>query len=346
MEKNDIIRWLRTYDGKPVRIMEVCGTHTACLYKTGLRQILSPKIRLLSGPGCPVCVTPTSYIDKLVEYAFKEGHKVLSFGDMLSVPGTEMSLAEARDNGASVDFFYGPEEALQKAKEEPEMQFVLAAVGFETTAPVWATVVKEADRLGLANIKFLTALKTMPETLGRLCENGNIDGFLCPGHVAVITGADSYEALAQTYHKPMVIGGFTSDLLLRAVAQLVVAANKGQGGFWNDYESVVTAEGNTEAWGRVLDIFQKGDAAWRGLGVVPASGLYLKGKYAAYDAGSKGLLADHIPANCQCGKILLGEKMPRECSHFGRTCTPEHPVGACMVSGEGACSITLREEGL
>lgn len=145
MEKSEIIRWLREYDGRPVKIMEVCGTHTSALYKTGLRQILSPKIQLLSGPGCPVCVTPTAYIDKLVEISFRSGHRVLAFGDMLAVPGTEMSLAEARDRGASVDFFYNPEEVLKKAEEEKETIFVLAAVGFETTAPVWATVVKEAD---------------------------------------------------------------------------------------------------------------------------------------------------------------------------------------------------------
>ena len=279
MEKSEIIRWLREYDGRPVKIMEVCGTHTSALYKTGLRQILSPKIQLLSGPGCPVCVTPTAYIDKLVEISFRSGHRVLAFGDMLAVPGTEMSLAEARDRGASVDFFYNPEDALKKAEEEKETIFVLAAVGFETTAPVWATVVKEADERHISNLKRLTALKTMPETLGELCTAGNINGFLCPGHVEVITGAERYRALSETYGKPMVIGGFTADLLLSAVARLVLAVNKGQGGFWNDYGSVVTEKGNVKAWERVGAFFEKGDALWRGLGVVKNSGFYMKEIY-------------------------------------------------------------------
>lgn len=317
MEKNEIIRWLREYDGRPVKIMEVCGTHTSALYKTGLRQILSPKIQLLSGPGCPVCVTPTAYIDKLVEISFRSGHRVLAFGDMLAVPGTEMSLAEARDRGASVDFFYNPEDALKKAEGEKETIFVLAAVGFETTAPIWATVVKEADERHISNLKLLTALKTMPETLGELCTAGNIDGFLCPGHVAVITGAERYRALSETYGKPMVIGGFTADLLLSAVARLVLAVNKGQGGFWNDYGSVVTEKGNVKAWERVEAFFEKGDALWRGLGIVKNSGFYLKEKYNLYDAGSRGLVEDHIPAGCRCGNILLGKNMPKDCPHSG-----------------------------
>lgn len=346
MEKNEILRWLSEYDGKPVKIMEVCGTHTAALYRSGLRQILSPNIRLLSGPGCPVCVTPASYIDKLVELSFAKGYKVLAFGDMLSVPGTEMSLAEARDKGAAVDYFYNPEDVLEKAEKEKDNIFVLAAVGFETTTPVWATIVKEAEKKNISNLKLLTALKTMPETLGKLCETEDIDGFLCPGHVAVVTGAESYRKLAETYGKPMVIGGFTADLLLSAVARLVLAVKKERGGFWNDYESVVTEKGNREARRRIESIFEKGNALWRGLGIVENSGLYLREKYHSYDAGSRGLTGDTIPAGCQCGNILLGQKMPRECPHFGRTCTPEHPVGACMVSSEGACCITLREEGL
>lgn len=190
-------------------------------------------------------------------------------------------------------------------------------MGFETTAPVWATVVKEADERHILNLKLLTALKTMPETLGELCTAGNIDGFLCPGHVAVITGAERYRALSETYGKPMVIGGFTADLLLSAVARLVLAVNKGQGGFWNDYGSVVTEEGNVKAWERVGAFFEKGDALWRGLGVVKNSGFYLKEKYHLYDAGSRGLVKDHIPAGCRCGNILLGKNMPRDCPHSG-----------------------------
>ena len=179
MREKELAAFLQLYKGRALKLMEVCGTHTSALYRTGLRQLLPENITLVSGPGCPVCVTPTSYIDKLVEYAFAPGCQVMTFGDMLAVPGSNMSLAEARDQGGAADFFYSPEEMLAKAKAQPETTFILAAVGFETTAPVWATVIKTAADNDIKNIKFLTALKTMPQALSFLCSKGRIDGFLC-----------------------------------------------------------------------------------------------------------------------------------------------------------------------
>ena len=343
MREKELAAFLQQYKGRPLKLMEVCGTHTSALYRTGLRQLLPENITLVSGPGCPVCVTPTSYIDKLVEYAFASGCRVMTFGDMLAVPGSNMSLAEARDQGGAADFFYSPEEMLEKAKAQPETTFILAAVGFETTAPVWATVIKTAANNDIKNIRFLTALKTMPQALSFLCRKGRIDGFLCPGHVAVITGSEPFQKLAEEFDETMVIGGFSQSQLLRAMTRLVLESSRGHAGLWNEYPSVVKPVGNAAAQKMVNEIFEAGDAVWRGIGLLPGSGLYIKEKYKEFDAGSRGLNEDKIPAGCLCSRIVLGDALSAQCPHFGKRCTPEHPVGACMVSSEGTCCITFRE---
>ena len=309
MREKELAAFLQQYKGRPLKLMEVCGTHTSALYRTGLRQLLPENITLVSGPGCPVCVTPTSYIDKLVEYAFAPGCRVMTFGDMLAVPGSNMSLAEARDQGGAADFFYSPEEMLAKAKAQPETTFILAAVGFETF----------------------------------LCSKGRIDGFLCPGHVAVITGSEPFQKLAEEFDETMVIGGFSQSQLLRAMTRLVLESSRGHAGLWNEYPSVVKPGGNAAAQKMVNEIFEAGDAVWRGIGLLPGSGLYIKEKYKEFDAGSRGLNEDKIPAGCLCSRIVLGDALPAQCPHFGKRCTPEHPVGACMVSSEGTCCITFRE---
>lgn len=343
MDEKQLVKWLISYQGRPLRLMEVCGTHTAALYRTGLKQLLPESIQLLSGPGCPVCVTPSAYIDKLVQYAFAENTVVLTFGDMLHVPGSELSLAKAKAQGGKVDFFYTPEDALKRAKAEPQTLFVVAAVGFETTAPVWATLLLQAVEESITNVKFLTALKTMPNAISSLCERGDIDGFLCPGHVAVVTGNNDFRVLAEKYHKTMVVGGFTAPQLLRALARLVLEAGQNKGGLWNEYPSVVAEEGNPVALAAVQKVFQAGDTVWRGLGLLQGSGLYIRPEYAQWDAGSYELTYDKLPPGCQCAKVLLGKVLPTECPCFGKACTPEHPVGACMVSSEGTCCITYRE---
>lgn len=344
MEERKLARWLSRYDGPPLTLMEVCGTHTSALYRSGIRQMLPPQITFLSGPGCPVCVTPTSYIDKLVRYALTPGCQVMAFGDLLAVPGSRMSLSGARDRGGRVDFFYNPEDVLAKAAADRETTFILAAVGFETTAPVWADLIQRVYEEHIPNVRFLTALKTMPGAMSLISRESHIDGFLCPGHVAVITGSRPFRKLAEETGETMVIGGFSPVGLLRALTRLVLAASQKKRGLWNEYPSVVTEEGNPKALALLADVFTPGDAVWRGLGMIAGSGLYLREKYRALDAGSWGLVEDQMPAGCRCGDVLTGRIMSEACPCFGRACTPEHPVGACMVSSEGACCITYREK--
>ncbi len=344
METKPFIEYLRHYRGRPLKLMEVCGTHTAALYRSGLRDLLPEGIQLLSGPGCPVCVTPTSYIDKLVSLSLTPGTCVLSFGDMLAVPGSKGSLLGARALGGRCDFFYQPEDVLELAVRAPQTKFILAAVGFETTAPVWAALAREILDQGLTNIKFLTALKTMPQVLDVLCQTTDIDGFLCPGHVAVITGSECFRPLSVRYHKPMVVGGFTPELLAAALCRLVAAADQKKAGLWNAYPSFVKPEGNVKAQALLREVFQPGPASWRGLMVLPDSGLYLRDQYAVLDAGSHHLDQDQVPAGCKCGDVLTGKITSSQCPLFGRACTPEHPVGACMVSNEGSCRIVYGEQ--
>lgn len=344
MEERKLARWLSRYDGPPLTLMEVCGTHTSALYRSGIRQMLPPQITFLSGPGCPVCVTPTSYIDKLVRYALTPGCQVMAFGDLLAVPGSRMSLSGAEGRGGRVDFFYDPEEVLTKAAADRKTTFILAAVGFETTAPVWADLIRRVYEERIPNVRFLTALKTMPGAMSLISGESHIDGFLCPGHVAVITGCRPFRKLAEETEETMVIGGFSPADLLRALTRLVLAASQKKRGLWNEYPSVVTEEGNPKALALLADVFTPGDAVWRGLGTIAGSGLYLREKYRALDAGSWGLSEDRMPAGCRCGDVLTGRITSEECPCFGRACTPEHPVGACMVSSEGACCITYREK--
>lgn len=336
---------LSAYRGRPLRLMEVCGTHTAALHRAGVRSMLPAHITMLSGPGCPVCVTPTAYIDKLAQYALTPGHCVLSFGDLLGVPGSAMSLAGARARGGHADFFYTPFQALDRAAREPDTMFILAAVGFETTAPVWAAVCTEILARGLHNVRLLTALKTMPVAMDALCSESGLDGFLCPGHVAVITGSEAFRPLAEKWHTTMVVGGFTPEQLLRALTRLIGCAARKQGGVWNEYPEYVRPQGNPKARAAIAQVFAPGDACWRGLGLLAQSGLYLTGVYAALDAGSAGLTDDDMPAGCQCGAVLRGLCAPAQCPLFGARCRPSQPVGACMVSGEGACRIAYEETG-
>ena len=344
MALNQLAVYLKTYKGRPLRLMEVCGTHTAILYRSGIRTLLSPAIHFLSGPGCPICVTPTSYIDKLVELSLQPHTCILSFGDLLGVPGSRESLLTARTHGGCCDFFYQPEEALERAQANPDTTFILAAVGFETTAPVWAVLAQEILGRKLTNLKFLTALKTMPAAMAALGVKSGLDGFLCPGHVAVIIGSQAFQPLSDICHLPMVIGGFTSEKLLPAVARLVHEAAACHEGVWNEYADCVTVSGNIRAQQLLKEVFEAGSARWRGLSIIPYSGLYLQGKYAVLDAGSRELVQDQVPDGCCCSLILTGKMNPTQCPLFGRQCCPEHPVGACMVSQEGSCRIVFYEE--
>lgn len=346
MNIKPLISYLKNYKGPSVRLMEVCGTHTAGIFKSGLRSILPPTIELISGPGCPVCVTPTSYIDKCLFYAGKENHVLATFGDMMKVPGEEGSLSDFKGRGAKVEIMYSPLEIIEKAEAHPETTYVIAAVGFETTAPIYALTLQEAESRGLTNIKLVTALKTVPPALSWICENeSGIDGFICPGHVSVIIGTEVYKPLAEKYGLPFYVGGFEAEELVAVIYALVKALeSKGKSALVkNLYPGAVEPPGNPKALKLIDKYFEPGPAHWRGLGEIPGSGLYLRPEYAHYDGGSRGLDRDKaLPEACRCGEVIVGRIHPDQCPMFGKGCSPEHPYGPCMVSAEGACGIWFR----
>lgn len=339
MTIQEIAEYLRNYNGPKLRLMEVCGSHTAAISKYGIREMLSEKISLISGPGCPVCVTPSSYIDRLIELAKERDTCVVTFGDMLRVPGSRQSLSEAKGEGAVVEMVYSPMDSLKLAEENPGKCFVFAAVGFETTAPVYTLLLEEVQKKNLTNVKLLTAIKTMPQAIRSLMrENPEIDGFLAPGHVCTITGSDAFLPLAKDLQIPFAVAGFEDREILLAIYGLVKMAEQRDATVRNFYPAAVTERGNIIAQEKLQKYFKTYDAVWRGLGIIPDSGLILKEEYQCYDAGSLALTEDtKRNAACCCDKILIGKMAPTECPLFGKVCTPGTPQGACMVSYEGSC---------
>ena len=350
MNLEEIKKYLKEYNGPELKIMEVCGSHTGAIAKNGIPGLLSDRIHLISGPGCPVCVTPSSYIDRLIDLCLTPGTCVVTFGDLIRVPGSRMSLQQASGRGGNVRMVYSPMDIFPMASEDPDTTFVFAAVGFETTAPVYALMVQQILEDHIENVKLLTALRTMPGIIDRLCAQGaDIQGFLAPGHVAVVTGSKAFEPLAAKYSIPFGVAGFTGAQILTALCGIVMACERIQGGgspgteaggslVMNFYPSVVTREGNTEAQKLVDRYFDESDAVWRGMGMVPASGRILREEFAQLDAGSRGLNEDHkINAGCCCDKVLMGRMKPTQCPLFGKVCSPLRPQGACMVSTEGNC---------
>ena len=334
----DARSYLENYEGPDFRIMEVCGTHTHEIFRQGIRRILSPKIRLISGPGCPVCVTPVSFIDEAVYLALEKGCTITTFGDLVRVPGSSMSLAGARAKGANIKVVYSPSDAVKYAALHKEEQVVFLSVGFETTTPSDVIAVKTAMREGLDNFSLLTANKTMPgayEAMGHSC-----DAFLYPGHVHAITGTRICKDMCAKGISG-VIAGFTGDELLTALAIAAKKHSEGEPFFVNCYPRVVKDEGSPAAVAIVDKFMQPCDAEWRGIGVIPLSGMELKEEYKAFDARKKfdipEIRSDYKTA-CRCGDVLQGKILPKECPLFGKACNPDHPVGACMVSSEGACS--------
>lgn len=337
MTLESVKAWLKAYDGPKMRIMEVCGSHTAAISKNGIPGMLSDKIQLLSGPGCPVCVTPSAYIDRLIELAEQPGTCVVTFGDLIRVPGSEKSLALAKGEGARVKMVYSPLDIIPLAKKEPETTWCFAAVGFETTTPVYAVLLDELIKNDITNVRLLTALKTMPEVIDYLMRSGaDVQGFIAPGHVSVVTGADIWKPLAGKYSIPFGVAGFEGPELLAAIAGIVM--NYGRGVVKNFYSRVVTPQGNVTAQEQVDKYFEKADVTWRGMGKIPGSGKVLRPEYSRFDAGSRGLDGDHKKNRaCHCDEVLTGKITPRQCPLFGTVCTPVNPQGACMVSTEGAC---------
>ncbi len=337
---------IESYDGPKLRIMEVCGTHTHEIFRLGIRKILSKNIELISGPGCPVCVTPVGFIDEAVMLALEYHATICTFGDLVRVPGTKKSLAAARSEGAKVQIVYSPIDAVEYAKLHPEEEVVFLAVGFETTTPASCLAVKKAMEAGISNFSLLTANKTMPSAYRIL--KGSADAFLYPGHVNAITGTELCEQLAQEGISGAVTG-FTAKEIMTALAVVITRLQEGGNFFENCYPRVVTKTGSKAAQAMVEEFMESCDSEWRGLGVIPDSGLKLKEKYQEYDARVHFHLPPvHGKANpaCRCGDVLQGKCKPSDCKIFGKGCTPLHPVGACMVSSEGACSAYYQYGGV
>lgn len=341
MNIDNVINYLKSYNNKDIRLMEICGTHTASIAENAIQSIISDKIHLISGPGCPVCVTVSSYVDRLCELALQDDNVIVTFGDMIRVPGRKYALKDIKSQGADIRMVYSPMQALDFARREPDKTFIFAAVGFETTTPIYALLIDRAIKDKISNIKLLTALKTMPAVVDRLCGNGaDIDGFIAPGHVCAVTGAEAFLPLAKKYNIPFAVSGFEAEEILSAIYALVKTIDKGEGlgTVMNLYKSVVRQERNEKAFDVVNKYFVPCSASWRGLGKIESSGLVLRDEYSRFDAGSADLTADFSKSKgCMCGEIITGKKTPSECPLFKKVCTPENPMGACMVSGEGTC---------
>jgi hydrogenase expression/formation protein HypD len=353
------------YRGGAARIMEVCGTHTMSIARFGIRSLLPAGVRLISGPGCPVCVTPAPVVDAAVEIAGKPRAVVVTFGDMMRVPGSGKTLEARRAEGADVRVVYSALDAVAMAEREPDKRFVFVSVGFETTTPGIALTVMEAERQGLKNLSFLTANRLVIPAMEALCRSGDvaIDGFLCPGHVSVVIGSDAYRGIVRDFGIPCVVSGFEPvDILIAILALLRQMARRKAGEsveVENAYGRAVTGEGNLRAMEIMGKVFRVVDAEWRGIGVIARSGLALGGAYAGMDAlsvfgdelgsfaGEAGrrpagrpaaAASAGMPAGCRCGDVLRGVIVPPECPLFGKRCVPESPVGPCMVSSEGSCA--------
>ncbi len=353
---------IRAYDGPPIRLMEVCGTHTHQISRFGIPSLLPENIELISGPGCPVCVTPAGYIDRAAEIATRPGCTVLSYGDMIRVPGNKTSLLAAKAAGGSVLLMYSPMDALRHAAREPDRLFYVTAVGFETTLPLYALLVKRLAEEGVENIRLLLAARALLPALEWICENDpDIDGFLGPGHVSAILGSGAYESVCARYGVPMAVAGFSYEHLIAAIASLIRQVRRGVPGtaarfgktgrhqgisqeiptlVRNLYPSAVSREGNAQARALIAACFTRGPSVWRGLGEIAGSGYRLAPEFAAFDAGfSDGEPDAWEPEGCLCGQVIIGRAKPLACGFFGTACTPEHPIGPCMVSSEGTCGI-------
>ena len=337
-QKAEELNEIRSYDGPPVRIMEVCGTHTHEIFKLGVRQILPPQVTLISGPGCPVCVTPVDYIDKAIYLALEKQVTICTFGDLVRVPGSQGSLANARAKGGKIQIVYSPLDAADYAVEHPEEEVVFLSVGFETTTPASCLAAKRAREAGISNFSLLVANKTMPSAYRALKDS--VDVYLYPGHVNAIMGTDTCRELAQEGVSG-VVAGFTAEDIIHAMATILKRYAQGEPFFENCYEQVVKPDGSPGARKLMERWMEACDTEWRGLGVIPGSGMRLKEEFRNMDAEIKFAvpkMQGSAPTACRCGEVLQGKCLPTECGLFGKACNPLHPVGACMVSGEGACS--------
>lgn len=346
---------IRAMEGLPlgnINIMEVCGTHTMAIAKAGIKSILPENIKLLSGPGCPVCVTPGEVIDRILELAMEKDVVIATYGDMVRVPGSTPgdSLQRRRALGAKIQIVYSPVDAVDYAENNPDKQVVFLGVGFETTAPGTAAAVLTAKERGVKNFSVYSMLKTVEPALRALksMEGFNVQGFLCPGHVGSIIGEEGFRFLPQELKIPAVISGFEAEDILLAVYLLLKQIAEGKPAVQNEYRRAVSKEGNVLAQKMINKCFEKRDDIWRGLGLIPMSGLGFKDELREYDAERRFNLvpSEPKPTACRCGEVITGRLNPCDCPLFGKRCTPEDPVGPCMVSSEGACAASYKYQGV
>jgi len=328
---------------RDVRLMEFCGSHTAAIFKYGIRQLVPPTVEMLSGPGCPVCVTDNADIDRAIAMARLPGIIMCTFGDMLKVPGTCGSLQQAHAEGSDVRVVYSTIDALEIARANPEREIIFLGVGFETTAPTIAASVLQAEKEGIDNYNVLSLAKLCPPVMKALLDAGEVelDGIICPGHVSAIIGSRPYEFIPRDYGIACVVSGFEALDILQAIDMLISQIEEGKPRVEIAYRRGVGREGNVKALEIMEQVFDVSPARWRGVGEVAGSGLKLCNKYRQFDAELNfpvEITASREPEGCLCGQVLRGTSKPTDCSLFRRACTPEQPVGPCMVSYEGACS--------
>lgn len=332
---------------RPWHIMEICGGQTHSIIRFGLDELLPREITLIHGPGCPVCVTPIEIIDKAIAIASRPGVVFCSFGDMLRVPGSHKDLLTVKSEGGDVRIVYSPMDAVTLARKHPDRQVVFFAVGFETTAPANAMAVAQAERLKLGNFSILASHVLVPPAIEAVLSSPSclVQGFLAAGHVCTIMGIDQYRPIAERYRVPIVVTGFEPLDILQGVAMCVAQLEAGRAEVENQYARSVRVEGNAAAIRQIEAVFEPTPRKWRGIGEIPASGLKIREAYARFDAERRfdvGAIVAEEPAECLAGEVLQGHKKPHDCPAFGVRCTPDHPLGAPMVSSEGACAAYYR----
>ncbi len=346
-----LIEEIRRLAQRPMRFMEVCGTHTMSIFRHGIRTLLPKEIELVSGPGCPVCVTPVGQIDQMINLSLIPGVAVATFGDMLRVPGSKGSLAEARARGGQVEVVYSPVDALMLAKDQPNGTICFLGIGFETTTPSVAATILQARENRIRNFCVYSTHKLMPPALDALMAEPDldIDGLLCPGHVSTIIGTQAYGPISEKYGLPCVVAGFEPLDILLGVYMLVRQVVDGRCQVENAYERAVSAQGNERARRVTEAVFEPVGSRWRGLGFIDASGLALREEFGELDARCRFELKEidiPDPKGCRCSRIIKGIETPGACPLFSNVCTPLHPVGPCMVSSEGTCAAYYKYGGI
>ena len=334
---------------KKINIMEVCGTHTMAIGKYGIRKVIPENINLISGPGCPVCVTPSNYIDKAIELSKIKDVIITTFGDMMKVPGSYSSLERERANGSEIFVVYSPLDALQIAEKNKSKKIIFLSVGFETTTPSIAQTLKIAKEKKIENFFILCGNKIMPPTMEFLLKEKDteIDGFICPGHVSTVIGTEPYKKIVEKYNIPCVISGFEPADILYSIYLILKCIIEGKAEVINEYKRTVREEGNLKAKEVINEVFDLCDTEWRGIGLIENSGFKLKEEFSQFDAERKfkiNITYSKEKTGCICGEILKGKKKPFDCPLFEKVCNPENPLGPCMVSSEGTCAAYYKYE--